>query len=77
MNRTHDELSLTELESELVAELPARPLMKRHRFSQHVSNNINNSSSQAATVSGNGNTVNQTQVTINVIESNVAGSQQN
>jgi hypothetical protein len=51
--------------------------MKKHRFSQHVSNNINNnSSSQAATVSGDGNTVNQTQVTINDIESNVSGAQQ-
>jgi hypothetical protein len=77
MERTHDEMPPNDLESESIAELPARPLMKKHRFSQHVSNSIDNKSQQSATVSGDGNTVNQGQLTVNEINSNVSGTQQN
>jgi hypothetical protein len=71
------ELTLAELETELAVELPARPLMRHHRFHQSSHNSIHNKSQQAVTIAGNNNTVNQEMTVLNLIFNNLAGTQQN
>jgi hypothetical protein len=68
------ELTLAELVAETAIELPSRPLL--HSFKQRNHNSIHNKSQQAATVAGNHNDVDQYQTTVNLIFSNLAGTQQ-
>jgi hypothetical protein len=68
------ELTLRELEAELAVELPSRSLL--HSFKQRSHNRIHNHSQQAASVSGDHNDVDQSQTTVNLIFSNLAGTQQ-
>jgi hypothetical protein len=81
------ELRFAELAAESAVELPTRALMRHHRrhhhhlsgnsFAQSNNNRIDNKSQQAATIAGNNNDVHQTQITVNLIFSNTAGTQQN
>jgi hypothetical protein len=68
------ELTFAELVSECAVELPTRPLM--HSFSQRHHNSVHNKTQVAVTIAGDNNTVNQEMTVLNLIFSNLAGTQQ-